>query len=106
MSWSSRPEEQGELRVVAWAANPIGGQVIEPAIDRRRGFTAILVHVRSGSPPSPDGRRYNLLAGGSAASGGRVAEEVASPRTSSESVLERRASRARRAQQPGGPGTE
>jgi len=106
MSWGSRPEEQGELRVVAWAINPIGGQVIEPAIDRRRGFTAILVHVRIGSPPSPDGRRYNLLAGGSAASGGRVAEEVASPRTSSESVLERRASRARRAQQPGGPGTE
>ena len=31
------------------------------------GFVAILVHVRSGSPPSPDGRRYNLLAAGPSA---------------------------------------
>ncbi len=36
--------------------------MIEPAIDRKRGFTAVLVHLRSGPPPSPDGKRYNLLA--------------------------------------------
>ena len=41
-----------------------GGQVIEPAVDRHRGFTAVVVHLRSGSPPSPDGRRYNRLAAG------------------------------------------
>ena len=36
--------------------------MIEPAVDRHRGFTAVLVHLKSGSPPSPDGRRYNRLA--------------------------------------------
>ena len=68
-SLGDREEDQGELRLVAWVAAPIGGQVIEPAIDRQRGFTAVLVHLRSGTPPSPDGRRYNLLAEGSPASG-------------------------------------
>ena len=38
--------------------------MIEPAVDRRRGFTAVMVHLRSGSPPSPDGLVYNRLAGG------------------------------------------
>jgi hypothetical protein len=57
-----REENQGELRLVAWVAGTTGGQVIEPAVDRSRGFTAVLVHLRSGSPPSPDGRRYNRLA--------------------------------------------
>ena len=42
--------------------------MIEPAVDRHRGFTAVLVHLRSGSPPSPDGRRYNRLAAGDPAS--------------------------------------
>jgi hypothetical protein len=37
---------------------------MEPAVDRHRGFTAVLVHLRSGPPPSPDGRRYNRLAAG------------------------------------------
>jgi hypothetical protein len=55
---------QGELRLVAWMAGTTAGQVIEPAVDRRRGFTAVMVHLRSGSPPSPDGMVYNRLAGG------------------------------------------
>jgi hypothetical protein len=38
------------------------GQVIEPPVDRHRGFTAVIVHLRCGPPPSPDGPRYNLLA--------------------------------------------
>jgi hypothetical protein len=58
----NRAEDQGEIRLVAWAAGPINGQVIEPAIDRRRGVTAVIVHVRSGNPPSPDGRHYDLMA--------------------------------------------
>ena len=61
-NWEPREENQGELRLVAWVAGTTGGQVIEPAVDRHRGFTAVLVHLRSGSPPSPDGRRYNRLA--------------------------------------------
>jgi len=64
-----REEDQGELRLVAWVNSTVRGQVIEPVIDRKRGFTAVLVHLRSGAPPSPDGKRYNLLAEGSPASG-------------------------------------
>jgi hypothetical protein len=58
-----REENQGEIRLVAWVAGTRSGQVIEPAIDRRRGFTAVVVHLRSGPPPSPDGRRYNRQPG-------------------------------------------
>ncbi len=61
-AWENREEEQGELRLVAWFPTTIKGQVIEPPIDRQRGFTAVLVHLRNGPPPSPDGRRYNRLA--------------------------------------------
>jgi hypothetical protein len=105
-SWGWRPEEQGELRLVAWAADPIGGQVIQPAIDRRRGFTAILVHVRSGSPPSPAGRRYNLLAGGTAASDARPAEEFEAPATPSGAMLKRRMQRARPVQRRRAPAAQ
>ena len=58
----SHEEDQGELRLVAWISGTSPGQLIEPAIDRKRGFTAVLIHLRSGPPPSPDGRRYNLRA--------------------------------------------
>jgi len=75
-TWEPRAENQGELRLVAWVAGPIGRQVIKPALDRRRGFTAVLVHVRSGSSPSPDGRRYNFLAAGSAADDARLDQEI------------------------------
>lgn len=57
-----RPENRGELRIVAWVPRPASGQAFEPALDRHRGMTAILVHLRYGSPPSPDTPRYNLLA--------------------------------------------
>jgi hypothetical protein len=57
-----RDQNQGELRLVAWISGPVAGQAIDPAVDRHRGFTAVLVHLKSGSPPSPDGPRYNLLA--------------------------------------------
>ncbi len=45
-AWERAAENQGELRLVAWTANPTGGQVIEPAVDRWRGFTAVVVHLR------------------------------------------------------------
>ena len=63
-TWETREENKGELRLVAWVAGTTGGQVIEPAVDRQRGFTAVMVHLQRGSPPSPDARRYNLLAEG------------------------------------------
>ena len=75
-TWWPREEDQGELRLVAWVAGPVGGQVIEPAVDRKRGFTAVIVHLRSGSPPSPDGRRYNLMAARDAELDTLVAKEL------------------------------
>jgi hypothetical protein len=65
-TWESRDENSGEIRLVAWVPGTIGGQAIDPPVDRRRGFTAILIHLSSGNPPGPDGPRYNLLAAGAA----------------------------------------
>ncbi len=61
-SWERRDENSGEIRLVAWVPRTMPGQVIDPPPDRQRGFTAVLVHLRSGPPPSPDGQHYNILA--------------------------------------------
>jgi hypothetical protein len=61
-----RPENSGELRLVAWVPRPVEGQVFDPMLDRHRGITAVLVHLRYANPPSPDGPRYNQLAAGEA----------------------------------------
>jgi hypothetical protein len=61
-TWENRDENSGEIRLVAWVASPMPGQVIDPPPDRKRGYTAVLVHLRSGPPPSPDGQHYNILA--------------------------------------------
>ena len=61
-TWERREENIGEIRMVAWVPRAMPGQVIDPPVDRARGFTAVLVHLRSGPPPSPDGPTYNLLA--------------------------------------------
>ena len=74
-SWEEREENQGELRLVAWASSTVSGQSIEPAVDRKRGFTAVLVHLRSGPPPSPDGKRYNLLVASNFTDGHAVIEQ-------------------------------
>jgi hypothetical protein len=58
-SWEDRPENSGELRLVAWAPGPIGGQTFEPALDRHRGTILVLVHLRYDGPPPPDGERFN-----------------------------------------------
>jgi hypothetical protein len=63
-SWEPREESLGELRLVAWVPRLMPGQVIDPPVDRLRGFTAVVVHLRCGPPPNPDGPRYNILAKG------------------------------------------
>ena len=63
--YEDRSENQGELRLVAWVLDAVAGQLIEPPVDRHRGFTAVVVHLRCGNPPSPDSVRYNLMAQGS-----------------------------------------
>ncbi len=60
-TWENRPENAGETRLVAWTSQPIGGQTFEPALDRHRGLTAVLVHLRYGNPPAPDGPKYYSL---------------------------------------------
>jgi hypothetical protein len=80
-NWEAREENQGEVRLVAWVAGTSGGQVIEPAVDRRRGFTAVLVHLRSGTTPSPDGRRYNRLAANEPGLEARYLEEMKAARS-------------------------
>ena len=60
--FENRPENQGEVRLVAWVARPMAGPTIEPPVDRHRGFTAVVVHLRIGPPPAPDGPTYNSLA--------------------------------------------
>ena len=52
-SWSApsravaaRPEEVGELRLIAWSARPLPGQTIDPPVDRQRGFTLVVAHLQ------------------------------------------------------------
>ena len=59
-----RPEDQGEIRLVAWTPRPLRGQKLDPPVDRHRGLTLVVAHLRQGAPPSPDGPHYNLLAKG------------------------------------------
>lgn len=60
--FEDRPENSGEVRLVAWSPTIWGGQKIEPPIDRQRGVSVVVVHLRSGALPAPDGPRYNYLA--------------------------------------------
>jgi hypothetical protein len=57
-----RPENQGEIRLVAWTPGPHGGLKLDPVVDRHRGFSLVVVHLKSGPPPAPDGPAYNDLA--------------------------------------------
>ena len=61
-TWERRDENFGEIRLVAWVPRTMPGQVIDPPPDRQRGTTAVLVHLRSGPPPSPDLPHYYNLA--------------------------------------------
>ncbi len=90
-TWERRDENFGEIRLVAWVARAIPGQVIDPPPDRLRGSTAVLVHLRSGPPPSPDGEHYNRLALGP--------ERPIEPVPATTNVI----ARPRRASPPGAP---
>jgi hypothetical protein len=59
-----RPEETGEVRLLAWVPKPQVGQVIEPAVDLHQGFTLMVAHLKMGSTPDPASYRYNILARG------------------------------------------
>ncbi len=53
------PTANGELRLVAWTDQVQPGQVIEPAPDRIRGLSLVVVHLRFGPPPNPDGEDFD-----------------------------------------------
>jgi hypothetical protein len=55
------PENRGEMRLVAWTPKVVPGQMLDPPVDRRRGVTAVVVHLKYGPPPSPDGPSYDRL---------------------------------------------
>ena len=74
-----RDENSGEIRLVAWVPRTMDGQVIDPPVDRRRGFTAVIAHLRYGPPPNPDGKNYNILAIGPEKA--PAADQVVAPTT-------------------------
>ncbi len=55
----NRPEEKGEVRLVAWTENPHPGQTIEPTVDRHRGFRMVVAHLRFGLPDPSRWPYYN-----------------------------------------------
>ncbi len=63
-SVAGRPEEDGEVRLVAWVAKPQAGQTIEPAVDLHQGFTLVVAHLKVGPTPDPSSYTYNILARG------------------------------------------
>jgi hypothetical protein len=63
-SIAMRPEDLGEVRLIAWSDTVQGGQVITPAVDLHQGFTAIVAHLKVDKTPDPDSPRYNILANG------------------------------------------
>lgn len=63
-SLAARPEEAGEVRLLAWVARPQAGQTIEPAVDLHQGFTLVVAHLKVGPTPDPASEAYNLLARG------------------------------------------
>ncbi len=79
-SVASRPEEVGELRLIAWANKPLSGQTIEPPVDRQRGFTLVVAHLQPARLLSPDSPRYNALADGASDSpSNSIAPEIPRP---------------------------
>ncbi len=52
------PEDAGELRLVAWAETPYPGMSLSPLMDRHRGLTLVVAHLKYGPPPDPDQEPY------------------------------------------------
>lgn len=58
-------------RLVGWSESVIEGVEVTPEPDRVRGFTIVVVNLKSGPVPDPDSGRYNIL--------NRKAEPVSEP---------------------------
>jgi hypothetical protein len=63
-SLANRPEDVGELRLIAWAEKTLAGQTIEPPVDRQRGFTLVVAHLQPSPLLDSASARYHALASG------------------------------------------
>ena len=63
-SIAGRPEDLGELRLVAWTEQERGGQTIEPQVDVHQGFTMVVAHLKLGQTPDPSSPRFDAIARG------------------------------------------
>ena len=61
---ASRPEDVGELRLIAWTSKLLPGQTIEPPVNRQRGFTLVVAHLQASPLLDPASPRYSSLASG------------------------------------------
>ncbi|WZO97031.1 hypothetical protein EP7_004044 [Isosphaeraceae bacterium EP7] len=68
-SIGERPEERGEVRLVAWLPGHQPGSRLDPEVDRHRGLTMVVVHLAYPAVPGPDGPRFD----------GRMISTIAEP---------------------------
>ena len=52
-------EEDGEIRLIGRVDKLMPGQTIDPPVDRQRGFTLVVAHLKAAPLPDPASRRYN-----------------------------------------------
>lgn len=55
-------EDESAWRLTGWSDTMIEGVQVEPAPDRVRGFTLVVVNLKSGDAPNPSDRIYNRFA--------------------------------------------
>jgi hypothetical protein len=58
-SIGDRPEDWGEVRLVAWLPGHRPGVRLDPGVDRHRGLTMVVVHLAYPAVPGPDGPRFD-----------------------------------------------
>ena len=58
-SQATRPDEVGAIRLVGRVDQLMPGQTIDPPVDRQRGFTLVVAHLKPAPLPDPASKRYN-----------------------------------------------
>lgn len=56
----NQPEDLGALRLVAWTPTQHPGESVGPQVDRIRGVTLVVAHLKYAPPPRPYGPPYEL----------------------------------------------
>lgn len=63
-SVAERPEEVGEIRLIGRVDRVMPGQTIDPPVDRHRGFTLVVAHLRPPALPDPASPRFTTAVRG------------------------------------------